>query len=1739
LIKGAHNENYSSAAYAALKWDSLPAFEYFHSDDYAEIMRPLEYVEVAKVLIAGAGAACEGGVSKLLHLIQTVLQPVRDDKYCFFYTGTVSNERFLPLDDVSDTGGSFDGASGELSVDNDEFTIRSLESVHSQTHANDKDSLQHSLQGSLETSPPSGRIAAAPIFMRFSLNNVPASIDDLAGNINKSSGLSALVSTFRDSELSNSQRELRKADLSQLPISHLNPANELSLLLNAYVAEQTLERLRHHGIAIEEADLRLAKACLRKARGVVTSAVDVFFYIRQKDSMVPASASTGADLEIEEGFKLVLNELQKHSADHLKPYGENGFLFTEAESDDDLLPYWCFVSIRKLRGISVEVHHPAGTDRASLVMANVHVLISMCCHRVNQMLLLRHLHRNRTASALLIAPETEMSVAIIESSPDEDVGPFHPGLFGCPIVFRTSFDLFHRCATNPAHVARSLEATVLQIFAVSNRRHVFVYKDETGGIFYMSLLTTGGGVETDGTIELLVHGVYEPGPSVTRQLKRLLQKRLMIIAIDMLSSVLTKNPHYNWRDADFAFVRSFEAEWQSVVEDEKSPGCAESERFYDFPTEVFDPGMVLLYFRQNICGSTYFHRLQGTENDNRAGKTFSGQKECDSVEDDTTEKPVAVSEDSRLFIDWTNFAFYYNNAPSKLDPKLQAQSTLTLRGRQLSRAAGTGIAMIELSLVGEDGMEVSEMNLAIPPTETDSALDIPMGAYRFLESKSPHRKYTETDRPRHRLCIKITDTALNRDVLHEWILLTLNQVLVAWTIERHVEREQCGLLRLGPDIAAMPLTTELGRTLVVDQLCPGLPALTAVLQTSHELPHPAILKLENEGNIRSSAVATVALKLLDDTLLSQLRAETRGKLELDVSSDFCVIRLSRSERPRRVNLSWETSRHEKAVVHAVSDSGERSEVIQDAPIDCPEYICFYRFAEYSRIEGEDGVSPPKLFEHVVVDDGTGYDSLLLSSLEALKKRQPRPFFRSFVFVFSIKRKRRKLLTYNWSPQLFKSVASRLTEEDKTFLISTGRSTDLLQRHSLQLLSPKTDAKEEKPRIGSIERSGSGSLGLNVAPRRFANAESSAASLPEPFDPASVASQKDRDRGPLRPAPVRRIARPTIMRRPKLIGKSVEGAAMHAVAASRARAKSNAFKGSSTGGSATAPSPKGQHTESKPAAPSTPTKQSSKTTRPVRGRETLATTVQDDKQLGRVRKDLNSLSQVGVGSLIREHTIQAEAVRSVTMLWWSIKRKQSMPLSVADFILSHCSQVWSDASELLRLPTTVLKSFPISFGQALSAWTPGLRLMTLTPNNSDPTVSLQGSPVLLMGAIRSVRNCKCFGIVKVSTVTRRIAGKRKTMVTCGGWVLTLPRRTKKSDDIRQKTGPMSNARLTLERDATGMDKLATDLRKTLPLESMVFDYVAWVVERALKSVDGKLEYSEAHQLVRELITSHSLVRQLRVMKSNYKAFETNIILKSYRNRLIDMHEGPLLFQWLVSHSKERNVILTGPGGLCFKREVIVQGTQSICFLTCDGSVKDKMKIQILSRTQGRNLRDFMFREGSDVAISIADNIAVEAAGLAFEEFRAASASLYRDALWSRVSLSSPVRKSVDVPIGEEIDELLQLTMVTPIEQYVRNKTDFQQLALALDGELGTFCDVLAKEPSFSPAWELMNDNAQRARRLFYMSSEDIFLLAKLSASGTVQFSLVEREHGALVGPGSGAVTQKLTNFLLHYFWSECH
>eukprot|EP00537_Pseudo-nitzschia_pungens_P011808 CAMPEP_0172397336 /NCGR_PEP_ID=MMETSP1061-20121228/29932_1 /TAXON_ID=37318 /ORGANISM="Pseudo-nitzschia pungens, Strain cf. pungens" /LENGTH=122 /DNA_ID=CAMNT_0013129459 /DNA_START=231 /DNA_END=595 /DNA_ORIENTATION=- len=116
----------------------------------------------------------------------------------------------------------------------------------------------------------------------------------------------------------------------------------------------------------------------------------------------------------------------------------------------------------------------------------------------------------------------------------------------------------------------------------------------------------------------------------------------------------------------------------------------------------------------------------------------------------------------------------------------------------------------------------------------------------------------------------------------------------------------------------------------------------------------------------------------------------------------------------------------------------------------------------------------------------------------------------------------------------------LHEVDASNLAETSRDSHLLQRRSLKLLSP-----------GFVE----------TAHRKRTLQPTQTSENP----PSKVKENNTKieipQNGPAGPTngPTRRIRRPTMIRRPKLIGKSVEGAAMQAMAASRKRASTNQFK----------------------------------------------------------------------------------------------------------------------------------------------------------------------------------------------------------------------------------------------------------------------------------------------------------------------------------------------------------------------------------------------------------------------------------------------------------------------------------------------------------------------------------------------------------------------------------------------------
>jgi len=1254
---------------------------------------------------------------------------------------------------------------------------------------------------------------------------------------------------------------------------------------------------------------------------------------------------------------------------------------------------------------------------------------------------------------------------------------------------------------------------VLHIFAVSNRRHIFVYKDESGAVFYMTLDAKGGGVEADGTIELMVHGVDKPDSSVTNQLKGLLQKRLLLIAVDMLSSVLVKNPSYLWRQPDLRFVSSYEEEW-GELEESFSPDPMGKKRIYAFPYHVTDPGMIILFLRQNLFGSTFFHPLT--------------TQECATNEDEHFDAADPM-------LNAMTFTFYYNNAPTKLDPKYQAQSTLTKKGAEFSRSAGTGIAIIEVSLLDHSGNPPESLQVAVSTEEADSVLEIPFDSLRFGEVEKAENFGLDFNEARKQsspylVQVKITDTALRRDVLHDWLLLTLNQVLIAWEIERHLERKQRGMIRPSnkPENPILSCVSELAKKEAIEDICPGLPALCSVLQSSCELPHPAILKSEHVGVVRSSAVASVALELLERTLLDELRSETRGKVSL-TTEDLYLIRLSRTDRPQRVHFSWEGQN--KAVVreHEALNGRERARVIRDTPIDCPEYLCFYYFPEW-KADSSDAVDNflPKLFEEVAVDDRTGESSSPLPYFASLKERNRNAFRRSFAFVFAVKRNRRTLLTYNWSPQLFKKTASRLQDRDASFLLSTGQSVDSLQRRSLRELSPASSTSQH---IASQKARQASHRGLKHEPRP--------STMSEPSD-LPPAIEDDHLKTSVRSRPSRRLVRPVAIRRPKLIGKSVEGSAMHAVAASRARASSNLFKGNPTSTSVPSTASKAQKEVLKSSASSSSSRGSTERPRPLRRSSRSNPPYQEDKDLAHAKRDYDTLDAVRDDSLHR-HTRQALTMRSLTSSLWPVKAGQGIPLSVAEFLLSRASPAWGDAAELLPLHPSILKAFPVSFGRTLSLWIRGLNLVPCVLPTTAPA-SMSESPVILMSEVKNLRSCKCFAAVKLNTTKIQVEGQTRSVVCCDGFILTLPRRPK-TDGDECRNGDVYVSRALSEKDSTGLDKLATDLRTAIPLESILFDYVAAIAERTMKSTGGELNYGEALHLTQQLVSRYDLRHQKKMLRSNYKAFQATIVLSSYRNRLIDMFDSNRLFRWLMSNVEKRTLIACGTEGLCFKREIVVRGTHSICFLTCDKSVLEKMELVILCRTQGRSLEEFMFREGSYVAISILDNIAVEAAGLAYEELRFAASCLHRDILWSQVSMTGPRSASQTVPSRAKIQELLALCTIKPLSQYSKSSIELQRLSVILDNQLDadwrSCCEAMSKDPAFSPSWTVVDNEAGGDYKcLHYLNTEELFLLISVDSEGqNFQIEVVEGKDRSLVDRKRGMVVQKLTNFLLHYVWSD--
>ena len=64
---------------------------------------------------------------------------------------------------------------------------------------------------------------------------------------------------------------------------------------------------------------------------------------------------------------------------------------------------WCRVLVPKDYGeVRIHVYHPSGKDSASNIAEKLQAIIRNARHRINQIALLSHLHKSKTANSLVI-----------------------------------------------------------------------------------------------------------------------------------------------------------------------------------------------------------------------------------------------------------------------------------------------------------------------------------------------------------------------------------------------------------------------------------------------------------------------------------------------------------------------------------------------------------------------------------------------------------------------------------------------------------------------------------------------------------------------------------------------------------------------------------------------------------------------------------------------------------------------------------------------------------------------------------------------------------------------------------------------------------------------------------------------------------------------------------------------------------------------------------------------------------------------------------------------------------------------------------------------------------------------------------------------------------------------------------------------------------------------------------------
>ena len=207
--------------------------------------------------------------------------------------------------------------------------------------------------------------------------------------------------------------------------------------------------------------------------------------------------------------------------------------------------------------------------------------------------------------------------------------------------------------------------------------------------------------------------------------------------------------------------------------------------------------------------------------------------------------------------------------------------------------------------------------------------------------------------------------------------------------------------------------------------------------------------------------------------------------------------------------------------------------------------------------------------------------------------------------------------------------------------------------------------------------------------------------------------------------------------------------------------------------------------------------------------------------------------------------------------------------------------------------------------------------------------------------------------------------------------------------------------------------------------------------------------------------------------------------------------------------------------------------AMCFLTRDPRVVGEMQLVLLTRLEGRQMHEYVFRKDNPIGLHLADTVAIGGAAAARDVLQRAAVSIRRDTLWSSFSSSTAKRS----PSKDELQELLRLVSSGPLADV---DPRLSSILFDRDGRYGLnwteCCKAMTGDSLFSPHWSFDDETNKSILNLFYMTAFDEFLSLSVKEDGTLTQALLlwrdrkhEKEESTIMAG------QAFANYLLHYLW----